>query len=338
MHFETILGQDQAKHILDRALEQGTVAHAYLYFGPESVGKKRTALEFAKALNCAETGPQAACGACPSCRKIEQGQHPDVFFLEPIKKPSSRDTSINIDEIRELQKKLGFTPYEGRYKVAVVDGVEKMNLQACNAFLKTLEEPPAATVLVLVTANPYQMLPTIISRCQGVRFHPLPQDALNSILKAHPDTQGMLDEEIELRVLRSQGQVARALAEDVAEIARYREELLALLGQLSFRRMDLLFAWCRETGRGQDLSQIKKILEELLGLLRDVALLQVGCGAEILNNRDLAGRLAPLAQAKPRSAVLSMMESVFRTRNLLDRNANVQLTLENMLMQFCEAA
>ncbi|CCQ91848.1 putative DNA polymerase III, delta prime subunit [Nitrospina gracilis 3/211] len=338
MSFETILGQGQAKHIIGRALEQGTVAHAYLYFGPESVGKKRTALEFAKALNCAESGPHDACGDCAPCRKIHLGQHPDVFLLEPTKKASSRDTSISIDEIRDLQKKLGFTPYEGRYKVAVVDGVEKMNLQACNAFLKTLEEPPAATVLILVTANPYQMLPTIISRCQGVRFHPLPQEALRAILESHPDAEGMLDEEIELRVLRSQGQVARALAEDVAEIARYREELLALLSQLSFRRMDLLFAWCRETGRGHDLPQIKKILEELLGLLRDVALLQAGCGTESLNNRDLAGRLGPLAQAKPRSAVLHMMESVFRTRNLLERNANVQLTLENMLMQFCEAA
>lgn len=338
MNFETVLGQGQAKHILDRALEHGTVAHAYLFYGPESVGKKRTALEFAKALNCAPSGPQSACGECPSCRKIELGQHPDVFLLEPTKKASSRDVSISIDEIRDLQKKLGFTPYEGRYKVAVIDGVEKMNLQACNAFLKTLEEPPASTVLILVTANPYQMLPTIISRCQGVRFHPLPQEALRAILESHPDAEGMLDEEIELRILRSQGQVARALGEDVTEIARYREELLALLSQLSFHRMDLLFQWCRETGWGRDLPQVQKTLEELLGLLRDIALLQAGCAVETLSNRDLAGRLAPLVRSKPRSAVLNMMESVFRTRNLLERNANVQLSLENMLMQFCEAA
>ncbi|CAI2718058.1 DNA polymerase III subunit delta' [Nitrospina watsonii] len=336
MPFETILGQGQAKHIISRAIENGTVAHAYLYYGPESVGKKRMAMEFAKALNCAQPGTDGACGVCPSCLKIDQGQHPDVFLLEPTKASSTaRDAAIKIEEIRELQKKLGYTPYEGRYKVAVIDGAEKMNPQACNAFLKTLEEPPGSTLLILVTSNPYQMLPTLISRCQGVMFHPLPPEALRSILETHPDSEGMLDEEIELRVLRSQGQVARALAEDVAEIARYREELLALIGQLSFRRMDVLFQWSREVARGGD---TQKILEELLGLLRDLAVLQAGCGAEALNNRDLASRLAPLTQGKSRAAVLHMMDAVFRTRHILNMNANVQLSLENMLLQFCEAA
>lgn len=338
MSFETVLGQGQAKNIITRALDHGTVAHAYLFYGAESVGKKRTAIEFAKALNCAEPGPDGACDRCSTCHKIDQGHHPDFFLLEPTKKPSSRDVSISIDEVRELQKKLGYAPYENRYKVAVIDGVEKMILQACNAFLKTLEEPPASTVLILVTANLYQLLPTIISRCQGVKFDPLPAEAIRTILEHHPDAEGMSAEEIDLRVLRSQGQVARALAEDAAEIARYREDLLALVGQVGFHRMDLLFQWCRETGKGKDLVQIQKILEELLGLLRDIALLQAGCGAETLRNGDIAGRIAPIAQNKTRSAVLSMMEAVFRTRNILNQNANVQLSLENMLMRFCEAA
>jgi DNA polymerase-3 subunit delta' len=337
MSFETILGQGQAKNIITRALEHGTVAHAYLFYGAESVGKKRTAIEFAKALNCAEPGPDGSCGRCSACLKIDQGQHPDFFLVEPTKASSSaRDAAIKIEEIRELQKKLGYMPYEGRTKVAIIDGVEKMNAQACNAFLKTLEEPPTVTVLILVTANLYQLLPTIISRCQGVKFNPLPAEAIRTILEHHPDAADMSAEEIDLRVLRSQGQVARALAEDVAEITRYREDLLTLIGQISFHRMDLLFQWAREAARGG--GDIQKILEELLGLLRDTALLQAGCGPETLRNGDIADRIASLAANKTQSAVLNMMDAVFRTRNILNHNANVQLSLETMLMQFCEAA
>ena len=337
MSFETILGQGQAKNIISRALEHGTVAHAYLFYGAESVGKKRTAVEFAKALNCAEPGPDGSCDRCSACHKIEQGQHPDFFLVEPTKASSSaRDAAIKIEEIRDLQKKLGFMPYEGRTKVAVIDGAEKMNAQACNAFLKTLEEPPASTLLILVTSNLYQLLPTIISRCQGVKFNPLPGQAIRTVLERHPDAEGMTEEEIDLRVLRSQGQVARALAEDVAEIARYREDLLNLIGQVGFHRMDLLFQWAREAAKGG--GDIQKILEELLGLLRDTALLQAGCGPETLRNGDIADRIAPIAQNKSRSAVLHMMEAVFRTRTILNQNANVQLSLETMLMNFCEAA
>lgn len=338
MSFETILGQGQAKNILTRALEHGTVAHAYLFYGAESIGKKRTAVEFAKALNCAEPGPDGSCGHCSSCLKIDQNRHPDFFLVEPTRKPKSRDVNINIDEVRELQKMLGYMPYEGRYKVAVIDGVEKMLLQACNAFLKTLEEPPASTVLILVTAHLHQLLPTIISRCQGVKFNPLPADAVRAILERHPEAEGMSAGEIGLRVQRSRGQVARALAEDAEEIGRYREDLLELIGQIGFHRMDLLFHWSREMGKNRELPEIQKILEELLGLLRDTAVLQVGGGPETLINGDIAHRLAPLAARKPRAAVLSMMEAVFRTRNILNQNANVQLSLETMLMQFCTAA
>jgi len=336
MSFDNVLGQGQAKHILSQALSHSRLSHAYLFYGPESIGKKLLAVEFAKALNCLTSEAEGACGTCDSCRKIEDRIHPDFFFLEPSKAtPTARDSAIRIDDIRELQKKLGFLPYQGKVKVALIDQVEKMNLQACNAFLKTLEEPPSSTVLILITSNIYQLLPTMISRCQGIKFNPLPPEAIREILQSQ-DEEVLPSAEIDLRVGRSKGQVLRALSDEATQTSSYRPEMIGLIDQVSFKRMDLLFQWSKAMAKGGE--PLSQILEELLGLLRDLTYIQSGGSADQLFNRDLMAQLEPVARRKSLAHILKMIEAVNQTQYALSGNANAQLALETMLLDFCEAA
>ncbi len=339
MSFQRILGQDQPKRIIQNALENNSVSHAYLFYGPESIGKKLTAVEFAKALNCEVSGPKDNCGNCPSCRKIDHAIHPDFFFLEPEKSsPAGRNAFIKVEQIRELQNKLAYLPYEAKTKVAVIDGAETMNPQAANTLLKTLEEPPSSTILILIASNPYQLLPTIVSRCQGVKFHLLASEAVRQILQQslQPEPEEFSEKELNLRTLRSMGRISRALEEDIEATDIYREDILKLLEQASFRRMDVVFKWTRQWARRSD--QIQPVLDELLNLLRDLAVIKSqGENAEILN-RDILHRLHPLAEQKSARTLFAMFDSALKTKSALAANANLQLSLDHMLIQFCEAA
>jgi len=336
MAFNRVLGQDQAKHILSRALSGNRLSQAYLLYGPESIGKKLLAVEFAKALNCLSPAVGEACHTCESCRKIGARIHPDFFFIEPVKStPTAREAAIKIDEIRILQQKLGFHPYEGRVKVAVIDQVEKMNLQACNAFLKTLEEPPSATVLMLLTSNIHKLLPTLISRCQGIRCNALSPEEIREILTRQSGEE-LAPSEIDLRVGRSGGQVERALSEEATQTSSYRPEMIQLIDQVSFQRMDLLFQWSKTIAKSKE--PLNPILDEMAGLLRDLMILRSGASNMYLINADLKSRLETAARNKSLPTLLKMADAVFRTQIALSGNANAQLALETMLIDFCEAA
>lgn len=337
MPFNNILGQDQALSILNRAVESGRLANAYLFYGPESTGKKRTGFELARTLNCDDSGPLQSCGTCSACRRIEQGLHPDVFFLEPQTGPSSREAAIKIDEIRELQKKLGFLPYEGRAKVVIIDGADRINPQAANAFLKTLEEPPTDTVIILITSNPQQLLPTVASRCQGIRFHHLPAPVLEQILQKQAEKDEELNPaEIPLRVSRAGGSVQNALELDLEEWATMRQSLIQLLKNLSLERVDILFAFSKQWSKVET-DKLRIMLKEMSALIRDLALLNINCAPTLLFNDDLAEELKPLAGRHNRRALSAMQDAVHNTRQALLGNANVQLALESMLLDFCEA-
>src|SRR5919109_2030307 len=180
MFFTNVLGHEFQKGALRRAVRESRISHAYLFSGPDGIGKKLIALEFGKILNCVSTYESGeadlkntACD-CPSCRKIEKGIHPDVLLVEY---KGTKD--IKVDQIREeVEEKLYFRPFEGRFKVAILDEAERMNQNAQNAFLKTLEEPPPDSVIILITSQPQSLLPTIRSRCQLLEFSPLPEEIL----------------------------------------------------------------------------------------------------------------------------------------------------------------
>lgn len=334
MAFTRIQGQNMAKQIISKAIKNDSVAHAYLFYGPESIGKKLTAIEFAKALNCITSVSGDSCDTCPSCRKIEQRIHPDFFLLEPTKTTATaKEGAIRIDEIRELQKKLGLQPYEGKKKVAVIDSAESMNLQAGNSFLKTLEEPTPSTVLILIASNLHQLLPTVISRCQRVQFTPLTISSMQQILRLQGDIE---PDELDLRAAHSRGQVNRALDYNSNESIHHRQELVTLIETVSLDQAEVVFEWSRIWSKQTD--KLSVILDHLMSLLRDLAFMKTGGNVKDLYSMDLAAKLKPLAAKKTLSEILNMFDSVQQTKYALLANANTQLSLENMLLRFCDAA
>ncbi|HSR12717.1 MAG TPA: DNA polymerase III subunit delta', partial [Thermodesulfobacteriota bacterium] len=181
MAFEDILGQEKALGAIRKALNNGKLAHAYLFVGPEGVGKRLSAVTLAKAMNCRSPRTDGdACEKCPSCVKVNTSNHADVVLIEP---EGDANPIIKIDQIREMQKKLRFRPAEGGRRACILDSADLMNDQASNALLKTLEEAPAETHIFLITSRPHRLLATIQSRCQWVRFRPLSVENVSEILK-----------------------------------------------------------------------------------------------------------------------------------------------------------
>ena len=186
MAFHDIIGQDKAINILVKTMQRGRIASSYLFAGEPGIGKKCTALTLAKALNCL-TFQADACDQCPSCRKIDSGIHPDFLLISP------ESGQIRVEEIRAIDEMLSLKAFEGRYKVVVVDDADTMNQYAANAFLKTLEEPPEESLIILVSSNPGRLPDTIRSRCSRINFIPLSSAACESVILSvlqKPDASG----------------------------------------------------------------------------------------------------------------------------------------------------
>jgi DNA polymerase-3 subunit gamma/tau len=173
--FDAVVGQDPVTRTLRNALASGRVAHAYLFTGPRGVGKTTTARLLAKALACtARTGTEA-CGECPSCQDFASGAPVDVMEIDAA-------SNTSVDDIRTLRENVKYAPARGRFKVYIVDEVHMLSGAAFNAFLKTLEEPPAHVVFVLATTDPKKIPATVLSRCQRFDFRPIPPELLTASL------------------------------------------------------------------------------------------------------------------------------------------------------------
>ena len=187
------------------SIKRKTLSHSYIFFGPRGTGRFTTALEVAKALNCAR-GDGEACDECPTCRKIASRNHMDLILVSPDDKGTGE---VKIGMIRELQHRVNLKPYEMQRKVCVIASADRMTPDAANALLKTLEEPPADSVLILIVENLTNILPTIASRCRQVRFYSLSEDEL----------EGMLGDRLGLDGSRSRP-IARLSAGSVGEAGR----------------------------------------------------------------------------------------------------------------------
>jgi len=220
--FRQIKGHEAQIAGLQRSYAAGRLAHAYLFVGPEGVGKQRVALALAKALLCRHRDADAldACTDCSSCRRFQAGSHPDFNLLAL---PEDRH-ELPIDMVRELTRWIGLKPADADRKVAVVDDAHTMSMPAANSFLKTLEEPPPGSVLILVAVEADQLLPTILSRCQVLRFGPLAEGDLMAVLSALPV---QMDPKMAARVVRAaDGSVSAALRLADPTVWEFREGLV----------------------------------------------------------------------------------------------------------------
>jgi len=229
--FDAVRDQDVAVRMLRTALGKGRLAHAYLFEGPDSVGKKLAALTFAKAVNCEELSDDS-CDRCLSCVRIDEGKHPDVTTVEPVK----AGRIIKVDIMTELIERAVLKPYTGKYRVAIILDAERMNAPAANKFLKTLEEPPGNSLFVLVSHGTEQLPATITSRCQRVKFHPLTARTVEALLV---EGRGLPPERARVISVLAQGQMSRAF--ELADSEK-REFVAKLIADLTERRDPLLVA------------------------------------------------------------------------------------------------
>jgi DNA polymerase-3 subunit delta' len=334
MSFSSIIGQEQAIHIIKKALFANRVSHAYLFAGPEGVGKKLTALILAKALNCLEKS-EDACDACKSCQKIDKGNHPDVGILE------ADGHFIKIDQIRKLQKQVGYKPFEGRKKITIINDAEKLNLEAANALLKTLEEPPLDTVFILVTSNPNALLQTIISRCQSIRFGSLGAVRVEQFLV---ERRGIIPVNARVLASLSEGRLGKALNIDIDKVRILREQCMELMNLMTPNREKSygpspnprdLFRKIEESIRDRDYTE--ELLDFLLTFYRDLLILSERGNPNSLTNQDMIVPLEKYGAQLSSRQILKICQNIYQTKANVRRNANLQLALEEMVLKIMES-
>jgi DNA polymerase-3 subunit delta' len=282
----SIIGQERAIDLLRRYLDSGAAPQGILFSGEEGVGKEKTARAFTAALLCRNPGADGACGSCPDCRLLASGAHPNFLFITP------ETQFLRIDEIRSLREELSLKAFSDRPRVAILCPADRMTPQAANALLKTLEEPPTGTHLLLVTHKSSAMMPTILSRCQRIPFFPLEPEAVAEILSRHPDVGGGHTRAVILLAAKvSGGSPGRALSL-LPHLAEEREAWLGLFTKLSpAAALKLAESW---KGEGDTAGR----LAAPLSLARDLSLLSSGGGADIMNH-DLRESLSTAAGHPP---------------------------------------
>lgn len=321
MPFQDVVGHGTQIGLLRNAILSESVSHAYLFYGPAGIGKKKVSEIFAQALNC-EKKDGDACGQCRSCRNIQSGNHPDVLYLQP------EEDYIRIEEIRKVQKNLGYKAFEGRWKIAILDGCEEMSVGASNAFLKTLEEPPARTSIILICANYLSLLPTIFSRCQRIRFKPLHDNQIKDILLTE---KGVEPEKACAVAALSGGSLGAALSMDYQETIDLRNEAFDLVSKTHGGDMVNLFAQGKKiSGLKEDL---KELLDRMLVLVRDLAVVQTSGRTEFVKNKDISPQIKEFSGKINPDATQEMFEAIQETRVSLQRHANPQLAMDNLLIK-----
>ena len=308
--------------ILKRALAHKTLAHAYLFSGDAGIGKKMSALALAAAVNCPDAGADGGCGECPACRKVAAASHPDVHLV------AADGDEIKIDQIRQIQSDLSLRPFEGARKVLIMDGAEGMNAAAANAFLKTLEEPPGETLIVLISAMPQSLLPTIRSRCQDIRFLPLPRRTLAQVLA---QKRGCSEDDARFIAGLAQGSLGRGLDMDIEEEKTAREEILTLWSGLE--RMGPGEVLAQAEALSKDRDRLARWLAVGVDWLRDAMVFQVTGDEDLLVHAQSRVLLEEWGERYSLQRMLLDIEHLATGRILLERRVSAQLVAENLLMK-----
>jgi DNA polymerase-3 subunit delta' len=332
-----IVGHDRPLEILKGSILKNRISHAYLFRGEDGIGKKLVAMNFSKMLNCQNnrsasrgvesrsptepyhTSPAAhdkidCCDTCPSCIKINKATHPDVFSIAP------EEGQIKVGVIRNLEESLSYKAYEGKWKIAVIDNAESLNQSAANAFLKTLEEPPEQSIIILISSIPDLIPSTIRSRCHAIHFSPLPVKEMEKLLEhytaASKESQQYSRQALLLSLL-SGGRPGWALSSDLVD-TRDRtfgefQELLSVIDEDVWPDRESMEEW-------YDWVQL---------WLRDIAVFKATSKKDLLINQDKAKQIHDIARKANLPDILKLSSTLYNIKGFLRFNLNKQITLFN---------
>lgn len=323
MPFREILGHAKPLAILRRALERDRLPHAYLFVGPEGVGKRTVALALARAIQCRESANDF-CGRCADCIRVTHRNHPDVRVLEP----ASGKKEISIQQVRDLERELSLRPFSGRRKIAVVDPARLMNAPAQNALLKTLEEPPEGSLIVLISTSMGGLLPTLISRCVRLSFTPLAGEVVAELLAAH---KGMQRERAHFLAGLSMGSPGRALSAEWEMLVERRRVWLEKICSLSAGDYQAALAVGEELAAEKE--ECLRFLEWAEGWYRDLMVYAIRKDRDQVLNRDVEEVLKQQADRYSLERLLLLRARAARTAARIQRNANRRLALDNFLIR-----
>jgi DNA polymerase-3 subunit delta' len=340
--FEPLIGNHAVKEALRHLLASGRVPGSLLFTGEAGIGKKLFALELAKAMNCRTRIGVEACDECSSCKRISRStfppfgkddddkermiwsEHADVAMARAYK------NIIRVPVMRELEREANFRPFEGAARVFIVEDADAMNDQAANALLKTLEEPPPTSHLILTTSNPTALLATIRSRCQTIRFAPIAQEEIEKFLIEEKELQTV---DAELLSRTSGGSLGRALGTDIDNYRERREAMLDVLNALTLTgdRAQLLRS-AEALAAPKDRDEYERRLDVFEGLIRDAWALRLGRPDNTVVNSDLLKKLRLIAAEMKSEQAGSWLMQIEELRAALEVNINRKIGSDALLL------
>jgi DNA polymerase-3 subunit delta' len=345
--FSNLIGNEEAKDSLRRLLTGGRLPGSLLFTGEEGIGKKLFALELAKALNCRNHVGIEACDECSSCKRISAStfplfgnpdddkermiwsEHADVAMARPYKQ------IIRVPVMRELEREANFRPFEGKARIFIIEDAQYLNEPASNALLKTLEEPQPTSHLILTTTNPMALLATIRSRCQAIRFAPIPTRDIEKFLI---ERESISATDAALLARTSQGSIGRALSTDVDDYRDRRAAMLAVLKALTITgdRVHLL-RLSEDLAAAKDRADYERSLDVLEGLIRDAWSLVLGRDHEATVNNDLIRDLVAVAGQLTSQKAAAWLAEIEELRGALEVNLNRRIASDGLLLSMATA-
>ena len=323
MGFQDILGNDMIKEHFQKAIEHNKISHAYILTGEEGTGRKSIANAFSMALLC-EKGGKEPCMVCHSCKQVLSGNHPDLIYVK-----HEKPNSIGVDDIREqINDTIMIRPYSSFYKIYIVDEAEKMTVQAQNALLKTIEEPPAYAVIILITTNQEAFLPTILSRCVQLKLKPLKDFTVKSYLSEHLHVP---EKEAEICAAFARGNLGKAIyLASSEEFKELYQKIMIMVKNIG--TMDIVSLLDHIRDMKEQNFDIDEVLDLLQLWYRDVLMYKVTKDMNLLIFKDEYKVINGIVQKVDYSGLEKILAAIDTARTRLNANVNMELAMELLLL------